>query len=316
MDIHKNKAEFIPATKVKARKSINNNNNVSAYFMLAPQIIGFVLFTIYPIYWVFRYAFFDFDGYNAVFVGFDNFIRLFTRDPQYWGSLLNTFIIAYGKLIIELPIALIIAVLINEKIPGRNIFRVGFFMPNVISSAVIGLVFAFIFSSFNGVANSLLMQMGLLSQPHNWFSNKWSSMFVIIMASVWQAFGANVLFLLAGLQNIPLDLYEAAKIDGASKTKVFFHITLPMLMPVMQIVLMLAMVNGMKIMDLVKVLTNGMPAGETDVVMLYIYKYFFESGNSVRQYGYASSLGVVTSIVIGIITMIYLKISKKASNIY
>ncbi len=298
------------------RQKANRSETIASYLMLSPQIIGFLVFTIYPILWVYRYSVYDYDGLNTVFVGLENFKRLFTRDPQYWSSLLNTFIIAYGKLIVELPLALIVAVILNEKVLGRNFFRVMFFMPNIISTAVIGLVFTFIFSTFNGAANNLLISLGVLDQPYNWFANKWSSMMVIMLASIWQGFGANVLFILAGLQNIPTDLYEAAEIDGASRWKQFLHVTVPMLAPVLQIILMLAMVNGMKIMDLVMVLTNGAPAGETNVVMLYIYKFFFEDGSTVKQYGYASALGVVTSIIICAATLLYLKVSKKSSSVY
>lgn len=288
----------------------------TAYAMLLPQIVGFAVFSIYPILWVYRYAFYDFDGATAVFNGFDNFVRLFTRDAAYWSSLVNTFVIAFGKLIVELPLALLVAVFLNRKIFGRSFFRTMFFLPNIISTAIIGLVFSFLFGSFNGIVNNLLIELSFISEPINWFSQKGSSMFVIMLAALWQGFGTNMLFFLAGLQNVPAELYEAAEIDGATGSQQFFHITLPMLAPIAQIILMMAVVNGIKIMDLVMVLTNGMPAGETEVVMLHIYKHFFPAGLGVPQLGYASAMGMVTSIIICIITVLYLKLSSKVNSLY
>lgn len=299
----------------RSRKELQTSEAIISYAMLSTQIIGFLVFGIYPILWVYRYAFYDYDGIREIFIGMENIVRVFTRDIHYWKSLVNTFIIAYGKLIIELPLALILAVMLNMKIAGRSFFRTMFFMPNIISTAIIGLVFSFIFGSFNGIVNNLLIELKLISEPINWFANKPTSMLVIIVASMWQGFGINMLFFLAGLQNIPTELYEAATIDGATGSYQFWHITLPMLAPVAQIILMLAMINGIKIMDLVMVLTNGMPAGETDVVMLHIYKHFFPEG-TLPQLGYASALGLVTSIIIGIITVIYFKLSKKAKEVY
>lgn len=287
-----------------------------AYLMIAPQLIGFFVFTIYPIFWVFRYAFYDYDGIYARFIGIENFIRAFTRDPSFWMSILNTIIIAYGKLIIELPLALIVALILSSNaIKVKKIFSLGFYLPRVTGTAVNCLIFSFMFATVNGTVNNGLLNLGLISAPHNWFGDKWSAMSVIILQSLWSGLAANVLYFMAGVSNISEDVIEAAKIDGATKIQTFFRVTLPMLAPVVRVVLMLAMVNGMKIMNEVLLLTNGGPANSTNVVMLQIYKMFFNSDGS-PQYGYASALGVITTFVIGILTFIYLKISKKADSVY
>lgn len=287
-----------------------------AYLMIAPQLIGFFVFTIYPIFWVFRYAFYDYDGIYARFIGIENFIRAFTRDPSFWMSILNTIIIAYGKLIIELPLALIVALILSSNaIKVKKIFSLGFYLPRVTGTAVNCLIFSFMFATVNGTVNNGLLNLGLISVPHNWFGDKWSAMSVIILQSLWSGLAANVLYFMAGVSNISEDVIEAAKIDGATKIQTFFRVTLPMLAPVVRVVLMLAMVSGMKIMNEVLLLTNGGPANSTNVVMLQIYKMFFNSDGS-PQYGYASALGVITTFVIGILTFIYLKISKKADSVY
>ncbi|MCU6710236.1 sugar ABC transporter permease [Paenibacillus sp. J5C_2022] len=289
-----------------------------AYLMLSPQLIGFFVFAIYPIFWIFRWAWFDYDGIDAKFVGFDNFVRLFTRDPNFWDSMLNTFILSFGKLAVEIPLALALAVLLHGKIRGRHFFRTMFFMPNVVSVAIIGLLFYFMFATFEGIVNNMLFDWNWIDEPVNWFGNKWLALTVIAIASIWQNFGINLLFLLSGLLNIPADLYESAEIDGASRGQQFWHITIPMLAPVMQVVLMLAIIGSLKMTDLVLVLTNGQPAGQTEVVMTYIFKYFFKygEGSSVAQIGYASSLGLVTAVIIGIITVIYLLLTRRMNKVY
>lgn len=301
---------------MRGKRKYNKKECIAAWLMISPQVIGFLVFTLYPILWVFRYAFFRYDGVHTDFIGLDNFIRLFTKDLNYWKSILNTFLIAYGKLIIEFPLALGLAVAVNRKFRGSNFFRVMFYLPCVISTAIIGLIFNYLFSAYNGTINNLLIAVGIISKPINWFGSKNTAMFVIMLAAIWQGFGQNMLYLLAGLQGIPKELYEAAEVDGAGSFTKFKHITLPMLMPILQVLILLASVYGMQIMDLVMVTTNGGPAGSTNVVMLYIYQYFFETNNSVKQWGYASALGAVTSLIIGMATAVYLKISSRAQDVY
>ncbi|NOU73012.1 ABC transporter permease subunit [Paenibacillus sp. LMG 31458] len=304
--------------KQRKRASHSSKNAIQSYLMLSPQLIGFIVFTIYPVYWVLRWAWYDYDSVQATFIGFDNFIRIFTRDERYWQSLLNTVVLAFGKLAVEIPLALLLAVLLNGKLRGRNLFRTVFFMPNIVSVAVIGLLFYFLFATFEGIVNNVLLDLGMIVESINWFGGKWTSMFVIAVASVWENFGINMLFFLAGLQSVPKDLYEAAEIDGANRLQQFTRITVPMLAPVIQVVMMLAIIGSLKVTDLVLVLTNGQPGGSTEVVMTYIFKFFFRFGEGpdALQIGYAASMGLVTAILIGMITAVYFWLTRRMSKIY
>ena len=289
--------------------------------MILPMFIGFVLFVMYPILWVLRWAPFRYDGYSTpVFVGLANFVRAFTRDKTYWFTLSNTFLLAFSKLIIEMPLALVLAVLVNNKVRGSSFFRIVFFLPTVFSVAVVGLVFNILFSAYNGIINGLLIHFELVARNVNWFGDRWLAMLVVLLVSVWTTFGLIMIYFLMGLQNIPKELYESADIDGASSFKQFIFITIPMLAPVMQVVIMLSVLGTMKITDLVLVMTNGQPGGGTEVVMTYIFKYFFHYGDTdagtVSQFGYASSLAVLTAIFLSILTIGYLKLSKKMKSIY
>jgi ABC-type sugar transport systems, permease components len=300
-------------------KQSEKKDNIQAILMLLPMLIGFALFTVYSMLWLIRWSVYSYDGMTtAKFIGMENFIRAFLRDRQYWESLLNTFYIVALKLTIEIPLALFLAVVLNNTKKINSFFRTIFFMPAIVSSSIVGLIFFLIFEPFRGSVNYILKAVGMIQQNVNWFGTQWLADWVIILASVWRGFGTNMIFFLMGLQSIPKEIYECAEMDGAGVWIRFARITLPMLAPVMRVVLMLAIVNSMKMSDLVLVLTNGQPGGKTEVVMTYTFKYFFSYGaaDSISQYGYASALAVITAIILGIITGLYFKATRKSANIY
>jgi raffinose/stachyose/melibiose transport system permease protein len=286
--------------------------------MLLPMFIGFLMFVIYPILWVLRWALYDYGGYGApIYIGFENFIRALTRDNKFWLALINTFYLAVMKLVIELPLALVLAFFVNKKVKGSSFFRVVFFLPTVFSVAVIGLIFTILFSAYNGMVNAFLLFLGLIKENVNWFGTRFMSLNVVLAVSIWSTFGLNMIYFLMGLQNIPKELYECSMLDGASGPKQFFHITIPLLAPVMQIIILLSLLGTMKITDLLLVMTNGQPGGQTEAVMTYIFKFFFGYGsNSARMsYGYGSALSIITAVILGILTVIYLKNSQKMKDI-
>lgn len=295
-------------------RQAKRQESLQSYAMITPQLIGFLVFSLYPLFWVLRYVFYEYDGVNESFVGLENLIRAF-GDVAYWRTVVNTFIISFGKLIIELPLALLLAVILNESVRGKSAFRLIFFMPNIISVAIVGIVFSYMFSTFDGIVNNFLINIGCISEPIDWFANRWTANIVIMIASTWNSFGVNMIYFLSGLLNIPRELYESGSIDGANKWQQFCHITFPQLASVSQIILMLAITGGIKMNDIVLTLTNGQPGGETEVVMSYLYKQFFGGEGVSQQIGYACALGLVTSVIIGLITIVYLRVSKKATTI-
>jgi raffinose/stachyose/melibiose transport system permease protein len=216
-----------------------------------------------------------------------------------------------------MPLALVLAFLVNNKIKGSSTFRIIFFLPTVFSVAVIGMIFTILFSAYNGIVNALLIHFHVVSTNINWFGERWSSLSVMLLVSLWSTFGINMIYFLMGLQNIPKELYECAMLDGTSAINQFFYITIPLLAPVMQIVFMLSMLGTMKIADLILVMTNGQPGGTTEVVMTYIFKLFFQYGNANarNQYGYGSALTVITSVIMAVITIIYLRKSRNMKEI-
>jgi ABC-type sugar transport system permease subunit len=230
---------------------------------------------------------------------------------MYWSSLLNTVIISAAKLVIEIPLALLLAIQLNKALRGTSFFRVALFLPTIISTAIVGLIFSLMFASFQGFINSVLIDIGIIARPIDWFGRKWTAMFVIGAASIWTFLGINMIFFLMALQSIPAELYECAMLDGASGPRRFFSITMPMIGPIFRVVLLMAIIGSLKVNDLVLASTNGQPGGQTEVVMSYVFKVFFGHSGRRMEVGYASAMSVVTGIFLGIITVIYLRASKK-----
>ncbi|AIQ48601.1 MULTISPECIES: carbohydrate ABC transporter permease [unclassified Paenibacillus] len=285
---------------------------------LIPSIILTATLGIYPLIWMLRYMFYDYAGYGeALFVGLDNFSRLL-RDELFWESVGNTFIFAGGKLLLTLPLSLLLAVILNGRLRGGNLLRGIYFMPTVISTAVISVVFYNIFNSYNGMVNTLLMKLHLVSQPIDWLGPK-HAMLTVILVAVWGAVGNYMLLFLAGLQSIPQDLYESAAIDGANAGRRFWNITLPMLAPVAQMVIMLAIIASLKGYESIMVITEGGPIGKTEVMYLYLYKLLFPVSTGspvVQQLGYGSAVGFASAIIVGGITGLYFFLSRKMSKVY
>jgi ABC-type sugar transport system permease subunit len=297
----------------------NRKDTMQAYFMLAPMLIGFALFTIYPMLWLIQWSWFDYNGIStAKFIGFDNYVRAFMRDSYYWQSLLNTSFIVVVKFVLEIPLALFLAVVLNSNKKINSLFRTIFFSPTIVSTAIVGIVFFLMFEPFQGAVNQLLKSANLIDSPINWFGDKWLADIVIIVASVWKGFGVNMIFFIMGLQNIPQDIYECADIDGVTKWKKFTSITLPMLASTGKVVMMLFIVNSIKMSDLVLVLTNGQPGGSTEVVMSYTFKFFFSYGaaDMISQYGYSSALAVITALILSIVVGLYMTLTKNVGDHY
>lgn len=285
---------------------------------LAPSIILTLTLGIYPLIWMLRYMFYDYAGYGeALFIGLDNFSRL-VRDALFWESVRNTFVFAGGKLLLTLPLSLLLAVILNGKLRGSNLLRGIYFMPTVISTAVISVVFYNIFNSYNGMVNTVLLKLHLVSQPIDWLGPKHAMLTVIIVA-VWGAVGNYMLLFLAGLQSIPQDLYESASIDGANAGRRFWNITLPMLAPVAQMVIMLAIIASLKGYESIMVITEGGPIGKTEVMYLYLYKLLFpvSTGSPVtQQLGYGSAVGFASAVIVGAVTGLYFFFSRKMNKVY
>ena len=218
------------------------------------------------------------------------------------------------KMPVELTVALLLAILLNKKIKCKGLFRGIYYLPHVISTALVALIFSNLFSHF-GVINAFMKELGFINKPIEWFGNKFTAMAVIVFADMWKSLGVNVLYFIAALANVPEDLYEAAKMDGARDLQCFFKITLPMIAPVLQIVLMLSLIGTLQINEMILVLTNGNPAGSTHSVQSYIFQNYAPGLTAgTVNVGYGCAMALVTGIILAIITGIYMKYSSKLNE--
>lgn len=290
-----------------------------SYSFLFPSVLLTAVLGLYPIAWAMRYMFYDYKGFGKErFIGLDNFKQVL-GDDLFWDSVANTFVYAAGKVAVSLPLSLLLAVILNRGLRGRSWLRAVYFMPTIISSAVMAVVFFAIFNSYNGILNQFLIKYQVISKSIDWLGPDHAMLTTIIVA-VWGAVGNYMLLFLAGLQNIPDDIYESSALDGANKVQQFWYMTIPMLGPVLQIIIMLAIINALKGYESIMVLTGGGPVGKTEVMYLYVYKLFFpfvgDSGGAVQQIGYGSAVGLVTAMIVGAVTMVYFYFSKRMNKTF
>lgn len=293
-----------------------DHGDIPMWLMLFPTIFFILVMSVYPFIWLIRYVFYDYNGFKAYYIGFDNFTRMFT-DEIYWKSVLHTFEYAIFKLLFVIPLSLTTAVLLQRKRFGSGLIQGIYFLPTVISSAVYSLIWYFIFATYNGVLNGFLQAAGIIHSPIDWLGDGKTAMIAVVIVAVWGAFGNYMILLISGLTGISSDVYESAQIDGANGVQTFFKITLPMLGPVLKVVIMLAITTAFKDYQSILVLTGGGPNNRTHVMFSYIFQMVFGTSMSAAQLqiGYGSVLSIISALIVGVITIVYLKFSKKMDEI-
>lgn len=307
-----------PVSSEKMKRSIKEN--VKSYSLLLPNLILFIAFSIYPCIWTLKYVFYRYGGIGTgepKFVGMDNIMRVF-RDEVYWKTVKNTFVYAGAKILIVIPLAFLLALFLNKKRRGNGLLQSVIFVPTIMSSAVMGLVFYLLFNVYNGQINNYLMDWNIIKQPINWLGTD-NAMKTVIITAVWGGIGNYMVYFIAGLQRISEEALESAKIDGANGIQTLWYITIPMLGPILKIILMLSITAAFNDMSNVMVLTEGGPNYSTMVMSLYGYQFFFpiSAGSIVAsQYGYGAAVSTVSAAIAGAVTIIYLFVSKKLDEVY
>lgn len=274
------------------------SNKLVIFSLVIPGILVFVFAILAPIALSVYYGFTDYSGMGkATFIGMDNYKQLM-MDQVFHKSLLNSLFLAIGFIVIQHPIAIIVAAVL-DKLQGKaeGIFRCIYFIPNVISVAVIAYLWKFVYNPDFGLLNNFLKMFGYTGKI-NWFSTDlaiWSVLIVLI----WHGFGWGMLIYYTGIKNIDPVLYEAASIDGANGKTTFLQITLPLMKPVIQINVTMAIISALKQMETVYLLTNGGPGNSTQFAANYLYKQAFKA----FKYGYGNSIGIVFIIFCLIVTV-------------
>lgn len=283
----------------KASKPKRWGSPITGYLFISPWLIGFFLFTFWP---MLQSAYFSFTDYSLldapVWLGWDNYEAIFREDKLFRRSLGVTLSFAVLSVPLKLAAALLVAILLNRKLRGLYIYRTLIYFPSLIGASVaIAILWSNIFGQ-NGFINRLLMMLFGI-EGTNWLGNPDTALGTLILLATWQ-FGSSMVIFLAGLKQIPADLYEAASVDGASAVRQFLSITLPMLSPVILFNLILQTIAAFQMFTQAFVITKGGPVDSTYMFALYLY----EKGFGRLDMGYASALAWILLLLIGLVTAV------------
>lgn len=281
------------------------------YCFILPAVLIFSIFYIYPFIKVFQLSFYDWDGIvsfkDAIAVGWGNFKEIAT-DKIWWQSMRNAGYITIIALTFQNILAFLLAWACDREIRLKNFYRVVFFIPPVLSEVVVGLVWQWILDGNYGLLNHWLNNMGLHGLVRNWLSDPQTALSTVAIVHSWKGFGWGFLIFLAGLQTIPRELYEAARVDGAGAWQSFKNITIPLMVPVMVLVSILTILGTMQAFVLIIAMTDGGPAYHTQVPVLRI----LASMRGSSRFGYACAQGISFGVILVVISFIQYRFSKKS----
>ena len=279
--------------------------NRMGWFFVAPSLILFSVFLLYPIvsslYLVTR----KWRGSSDAFVGLGNFVRM-ANDSVFWQSLGNNFFLMVVQIPIMVALALVLAVVLDQGIRRfRGSFRLMIFLPCITSLVAYSVLFRILLQT-NGLANNLMIGSGLLTEPIGWLNDPLWAKITIIVAMTWRWTGYNMIFFLVGLQSIDREIYEAAEVDGASKIYQFFRITMPLLVPVILFSVVTSTSGTLQLFDEPNVLTNnGSPANSTMTAALYIYRQAFVINT---DFGYATAMSYIVVVIAAVFSWVQIRL--------
>ncbi|MEV1000532.1 sugar ABC transporter permease [Nonomuraea sp. NPDC050202] len=298
-----------PSWAPRGRRAVRRN--LIGWLFLAPAVALVGIFTITPFAQAILLSFQSWDGVSpdTPWVGLDNY-DFVASDPIFWASMRNVLFFGVVGFVVGNGVALGMALAVNSVTRGRTFFRTVFYLPGVLSVVVVGLLFSFILAPGSGVLNRLLGLTGLDALQQNWLGDPAVALPAVAAVFVWFHWGFGFLLFLAGLQDVPKELYEAAELDGANRWSKFRYITWPQLAPVTSIVSLLTLLAALQIFGTVQVLTNGGPGHHTMVPTLAIYNEAFVNW----RYGSAAAMSVIFGGALVLLSVIQLAITRRRSR--
>lgn len=293
--------------RVREMKKMMKKKN-APYFFLAPMLVLFAVFMIYPIIDSLILSFQDFTEGNYVFCGLQNYITMF-HDPVFWKSLKNTFIYLAVQVPVMVVLSLLLGVLVEQAfLKFRSGFRMSIFLPSVTALVAYAIVFKLLFNTDFGLVNHALMALGF--DGVDWLNTVWGARSAIIIGITWRWTGYNTIIMIAGLKNIPMELYESAEIDGASFFQKFVYITVPMVKSIIVFVSITSTIGTLQLFDESFILTNGGPNNATITIGHYLYN----TGFSYYKFGYAAAISYALVLIIGVLSFVQFRITKGGEN--
>ncbi|UGB33221.1 carbohydrate ABC transporter permease [Metabacillus sp. B2-18] len=292
----------------------NYRSSRTALLYILPALLIVVCMVFLPIVLNLYNSFFRWNSFGTekIFVGFDYYIRLF-KDPVFYTALKNNALYAIISLIFQVGLGVIIAAILEDKLIRRfqPFFRTVFFIPSVISIAVVGLLWQLIYNPEVGLVNGTLEAIGLSEWTHSWLGDSKTAIYAVVAVSQWQYIGYITMLFLIAMQKIPDEYYEAAMIDGASRMKSFFHITLPQIKEMILVGSVITVIGAFKVFDEVYVMTSGGPGRSTEVLGTMLYRSAFRND----EMGYASTIGTVIFVITLTLSLIQMKLGKTGKEV-
>lgn len=280
---------------------------------LLPVLGLYGYFIVYPMLDSVRLSFYSWSGFRTeqpVFVGLDNYVRLLTADPVFWTSVRNSVIWVVLSLLVPMVLGLVLALALNRRMLGRNLMRSVIYIPGVFASITVAAMWRWIYNPTLGLVNQVLESIGLGSWSQTWLGDPNIAIYSVFAASVWQAVGFPMILFLAGLQSVPPELVDAARIDGAGTWQVFRNVTLPALRPTTVVVVILTIINSLKVFDLIVGMTGGGPAQSTQVLALWSYTQSFTN----HSFGAGGAVATVLLVLSLALVVPYLAWSMKGQD--
>jgi raffinose/stachyose/melibiose transport system permease protein len=273
--------------------------------LLAPALTIYCLFAVYPMVNVVVLSFLRWNGLTTTsqFVGLDNYVQVFTQDPVFWTAARNTALWTAMSVIFPPAIGFLLALALNQNIPGRAPLRALFYMPVIIAPIAVATMWRWMYDPFFGLFNAVLTALGLEGLIQDWLGDRNVALYSMFVASVWQTVGFSLVLFLAGLQSVSPTLIEASRVDGASRFQIFRYVTLPALRPSITIVLILSIINSLKAFDIVYGMTQGGPAQSTQMLALWAFTQAMQLGD----FGRGAAISVVLLLVTTAIVVPYLR---------
>lgn len=275
---------------------------LTAFSFTLPALILFGALVLAPIMYALYVSLFNWGGFGSPsdYTGLSNYSRLI-KDPVFLGDLWRGLLLVGFSVLVQLPFALAMAVLLNQKLRGRAIYRMLFFAPYVLSEVITGVLFSMIFAPDDGLADNVLGAVGLDGLGGLWFADQSTVMPTLFLVMTWKFFGFHMMLYLAGLQGIPAELHEAARIDGAGAWQRFRHVTLPLLGPTIRISVFLSIIGAIQLFDLVWVTSQGGPDHASETMAITLFQFGFKR----YQIGYASAISIALFLISLVFALAY-----------
>lgn len=298
--------------KVKTQKRRPNEysfrRNINGYLLIAPAVLAILLLSVYPLLQGIWISFLNYDMTKTntsdfgTFAGIKNYLVVFANS-KYRNAVANSVLWTLINIVAQLVLAMVVALVLNEKLKGRGVFRTMALLPWAIPAAISALTFSALYDTKIGVFNAILIRLGVLKEGYSFLGNVPTAMPAVIVANVWKSTPFLMIFILAALQGVSYDMYESGAIDGAGKWKRFLYITLPNIKEPMAVAVILNLISIFNNFNAIWLLTQGGPLDSTEIMYTYAYRQAFVD----HKFGYAAATSVVIFIVIAVLTMIYVR---------